>query len=280
MYGFGKFLYPILITSLLISSLLFPLDKLLLGRVLLSLMERHMAAYYCSLFGFIVKGVDPYNIQSFQDCVGASRKEVLYLCYRHQRDMLRGIPIHGKSPNSVACSRAWSNRVRIAGGLCNFFKIRRGFFRRPFQHEMLYMRSCFGSKLPVNRWFEVYVRVDCVSGEGFEIYLNVRCLFCPRDPIGMSSAESLASLSTRCSLNDIAHGSRSESYLAGSSSDGKLLFQVGDHVKIVNTNSKRLLGRCGKVQGVTIEGNKQVALIILDKHFTVKLPVTAVVLEK
>ena len=96
----------------------------------------------------------------------------------------------------------------------------------------------------------------------------------------MPSAESLASFSTRCSLNDIARGSRSESYLAGSSFDGKQPFKVGDHVQIVNTNSRNLLGMCGDVKGVSIEGNKQVVQIALDDHFTVKLPVAAVVLEK
>ena len=86
-------------------------------------------------------------------------------------------------------------------------------------------------------------------------------LFCPRDPARMPSAESLASLSTRCSLNEVARGSRLESYLAGSSSDGKQPFKVGDHVKIVNTNSRNLLGMCGDVQGISIEGNKQVVQI-------------------
>ena len=132
--GIGEILYPNLATPLPISSLLSPVDKVLLCRVWLCLRKRHMAAYSCSLCGFTVKGVDPYNFQAFQNRVGASRKDMLYLCYRHQRDMLRGIPIHGKLPNAVVCSRAWSNRVRIAGGLCNFFRIRCGSLRRPFQH--------------------------------------------------------------------------------------------------------------------------------------------------
>ena len=123
---FGELFYADVLCARVVPFMLTAEDRTLLARICTFLLKRHIS-YRCEVCWKFVNGVTQDTLIRLQHRI--SSKSLMYICYKHQRAMLRGIPSFEKLPWRVVRRSLTVNRV------CNFFRVVTKHRLGPFQQS-------------------------------------------------------------------------------------------------------------------------------------------------